>query len=158
MAGITSRPLGATSGAGRRSKESAIISQAQLRRQRGAIERWTALVVLFASFVGTVVAFNGGWPNILALKISIAATLLGVILQVLLTYLEWHYYDVPAISWGARVIDMVTIAAGYGPLVLTPLANYLEGKNAPQPFYIAWLIIGLVSLGIAWYPESRLVE
>ena len=47
-------------------KESAIVTRARLRKQRGAIERWTALVVLFVSFLGTIVALAGGWPTFLA--------------------------------------------------------------------------------------------
>src|SRR5205085_6420165 len=44
-----------------RTKESAVVSRARLRKQRGAVERWTAWVVLFVSFLGTVVALAGGW-------------------------------------------------------------------------------------------------
>lgn len=47
-------------------KESAVISRAQLRQQRGVVERWTAFVVLFISFLGTIVALAGGWPSFLA--------------------------------------------------------------------------------------------
>lgn len=139
-------------------KESAVISRAQLRRQRGKVERYTAWVVLFVSFIASVVAFNGGWSNVLALKFGIAATLLAVGLQILLTYLEWHYYDKPIISWGARLVDTATTALGFGPLALPALTAYLSSRAIPAEVIVSWLIIGIASLGVAWYPESRLVD
>lgn len=141
-------------------KESAVILRAQLQRHRGKVERYSAWIVLFVSFVGSVVAFNGGWLNVAALKISIAGTLAGLILQIALTYLEWHYYDKPAVAWGARSIDTITTAIGYGSLLLVPLVKYFEGKSVSTEgaILIAWLIIGIASFLVAWFPESRLVE
>lgn len=141
-------------------KESAVWSHTQLQKQRGKVERYTAWVVLFISFIGSVVAFNGGWPNVTALKFSIAGTLGGLVLQLVLTYLEWHYHDKRLISWGARVIDTITTAIGYGSLVLTPLTKYLMSKDvSPENAVLgAWAIIVIVSFFVAWYPESRLVE
>lgn len=149
----TSQPIGSG-----RIKESAVISRARLRKQRGAVERWTALVVLFVSFVGTIVALNGGWPSIIALKIGPAAVLGGLAIQGLLTYFEWHYYDRRAISWGARLVDTAFTAVGYGPLLVPPLTVYLAGKSVPSAIYAAWGIAVLVSFLTAWYPESRLVD
>jgi hypothetical protein len=143
-------------------KESAVVSRAQLRRQRGAVERWTAWVVLFVSFLGTIVALSGGWVPFLsslrALHPNWAAVLGGLAIQGLLTFLEWHYFDRRLISWGARIGDAYMTAIGYGPLVVVGLAAALAARGAPAPLYAAWFIIGLVSLGVAWYPESRLVE
>lgn len=150
------------SGPIQRAKESAIVSRATLRRQRGAIERYTAWVVLLISFAGTVVVFAGGWPAFIAswqaLRPSIAAHVGGIAVQALLTYLQWHYYDVRGISWTARVFDAATTALGYGPLFAPWLIEQLAVRDIPAPFYVAWGIIGLVSYGIAWYPESRLVD
>ena len=151
-------------------KESAIVSRARLRRQRGAIERWTAFVVLLVSFLGSVAAFHGGWPpliaSIKALEPHWAALLGGVGIQALLTYLEWHYFDRPWIAWPARIGDALTTALGYGPLVVVGLSTALTPifqPDAATPTVIegdiaAWCIIGIVSLLVAWYPESRLVE
>jgi len=167
MAGVTSKPM-------RDPKESAIITRARLRKQRGSIERWTAWVVLLVSFLGSIAALHGGWPPLIAsirtLQPHWAALLGGLAIQALLTYLEWHYFDVPLIAWLARLFDALTTALGYGPLVegwlrdasialmvsdpseLTTPAIQLQGDIA------AWCIIGIVSLLVAWYPESRLVE
>lgn len=146
---------------GPKTKESAVISRAQLRQQRGAVERWTAWVVLFVSFLGTVVALAGGWESFIAslivLRPSVAALAGGVGLQALLTYLQWHYYDYRMIAWTARGIDTAFTAVGYGPLVLVPLIAFVATWTT-YPLYLAWAIIGIASLVIAWYPESRLVD
>lgn len=145
----------------RSKKESAVLSRAQLRQQRGAVERWTALVILFVSFLGTIVALAGGWPafigSIRTLQPHWAAILGGAAIQGLLTFLEWHYFDRPLIAWGARIGDAYLTAIGYGPLVIGPLSA-LAARYAPQPLYVAWFVVGLASLAVAWYPESRLVD
>lgn len=153
---VESRPLKST-----QVKESAVISRARLRRQRGAVERWTAYVVLFVSFLGTVVALAGGWEpfiaSLIALRPGVAALAGGIGLQALLTFLQWHYYDHRMIAWTARGIDTAFTAVGYGPLVLVPLVAFVATWTT-YPLYLAWAIIGIVSLLIAWYPENRLVD
>jgi hypothetical protein len=143
-------------------KESAVISRARLRKQRGAVERWTAWVVLFVSFLGTVVALHGGWPafiaSLLLLRPNVSALLGGLAIQGALTFLEWHYFDRPLIAWTARAFDTAATAVGYGPLVIVGLTTALLARAVPNAFYVAWGIIGLVSLAVAWYPETRLVD
>jgi hypothetical protein len=144
-------------------KESAIVSRARLRKQRGSIERWTAWVVLFVSFLGTIVWLAGGWPRFLAelwaLNPHLVSPILGgCAIQGLLTFLEWYYADRPLIAWGARVIDAYTTAVGYGPLVIVWLTGALADRAVPLALWVAWSIVGLVSLVTAWYPESRLVD
>lgn len=145
-----------------RGKESAITSRARLRRQRGAIERYTAYVVLFVSFLGTVVALAGGWEpfimSLLAWRPNVAALGGGIGLQALLTYLQWHYFDHKPISWTARLMDAALTAIGWGPLFAPWLNLQLAARAVPEPLYVAWVILGLVALAVAWYPESRLVE
>lgn len=143
-------------------KDSAVVSRARLRKQRGAVERFTAWGVLFISFLGSIVALHGGWPAFLgslaARQPNIAALLGGVLIQLVLTFLEWYYFDRPAIAWGARIADAATTALGYGPLVLAPMVFFLTSRGFETANTIAWAIIGLVSLGVAWYPENRLVD
>ena len=143
-------------------KDSAVVSRARLQRQRGGVERFTAFLVLFLSFIGSVVALHGGWTpfltSVVTLKPNWAALLLGIALQLILTYLEWHYFDRPAIAWSARLVDAGTTALGYGPLFIVPLAAALTSKALPQGDIAAWCIIGIISLLVAWYPENRLVE
>jgi hypothetical protein len=159
---VTSTPLHSQSASRVVGKESAIVRRATLRRQRGAIERATAWIVLFVSVLGTIAAMAGGWvpliASIRALQPNWAAIAGGAAAQALLTYLEWHYFDVPTISWPARIADTAATALGYGPLVAAPLIGALAARDIPLPFLLAWCIILIVSLLIAWYPESRLVE
>lgn len=156
---VTSAPMGSTARTG---KESAIVRRSTLRRQRGTIERYTAWIVLFVSVLGTIAALAGGWTPLIAsivtLKPNWAAIGGGIGIQALLTYMEWHYYDVFFISWPARTADTIATALGYGPLVVVALAAFLAAKGVPSSGYAAWGVIGLVSFLIAWYPESRLVD
>lgn len=152
---VTSKPMSDR-------KDSAVVSRARLRRQRGAIERWTAWTVLLVSFLGSIAALHGGWPPLIASLITLqpnwAALLGGLGIQVLLTFLEWHYFDQPLVAWPARVIDAATTALGYGPLILAPLSAALASQALPQGDIAAWCIIAVISFLIAWYPENRLVE
>lgn len=139
-------------------KQSAIVSRAQLARARGPVERATAWIVLVVSFIGTIVAFHGGWAPILALQFSASAVLGGFLLQSLLTWLQWAYHHNRLLCWGSRIIDATLTAYGYGPLFITALTAYLASRGISESFYVGWLLIGLVSLALAWYPESRLVD
>jgi hypothetical protein len=149
-------------GAAAAHKDSAIVRRATLRRQRGAVERWTAFGVLFISVLGTVATLAGGWlpliAGIRALSPNWAAIAGGAAIQALLTFLQWHYFDRPLVSWPARLADTVLTALGYGPLVVAALIAALAAREVPLPFYAAWGVIGLASLLTAWYPESRLVD
>lgn len=162
MSNITSKPLDNGKVVEGRRKPSAVIGRVTMRRQRGAIERATAWIVLFMSFLGTVVAFHGGWipliESIANWQPNIAAWSFGLALQGVLTFLQWWYYDRKMIAWIARGIDTWLTALGYGPLFLASLMAWLVARGIENPLYLAWGIIGLVSLLAAWYPESRLVD
>jgi hypothetical protein len=150
--------------AARSGKASAIVTRDHLKKQRGLIERTMAWLVLLISFVGAIAALHGGFAPLIASvrsgQYNIAALLGGVLLQLLLTFLEWYYFDIPKIAWGARIVDALTTAIGYGPLFLAPLALFLYNRGADVMTATAgaWAIIGLASLGIAWFPEDRLVD
>lgn len=143
-------------------KPSAVVSRAHLQKQRGVIERVMAWVVLLLSFLGSIVALHGGWPPFIASitdgPIVLGALLGGILLQLVLTFLEWWYFDRLLLAWGARLADTALTAVGYGPLFVPPLATWLAQQGATWPTALAWGIISLVSLGVAWFPESRLVD
>jgi hypothetical protein len=153
---------GAVAPPARHSKESAIIRRATLRRQRGSVERATAWIVLSLSVLGTIATLAGGWTPLIEGVVSRApqwsAIVGGLALQIVLTFLEWYYFDTPIIAWPARTFDTITTMLGYGPLFSAPLLAFLIARGAPMAIYVAWAIIGLVSLAVAWYPESRLVD
>lgn len=139
-------------------KQSAIVSRAQLARARGPVERATAWIVLIVSFIGTIVVFHGGWSPILELRFSISAIIGGFAVQALLTWLQWAYHHNRPLCWSSRIIDAGLTAYGFGPLFVVALTAYLASRSVPWPDVAAWFLIGLVSLGLAWYPESRLVD
>jgi hypothetical protein len=160
---ITSKPLvsppsGERAGEGKKTKQSAVVSRAQLERGRGRVERLTAYIVLLVSFVGTIVALHGGWEVVLTSGLQVRALVGGVLLQVVLTWLQWSYHHIRALCWGSRLVDAALTAYGYGPLFIVALVGYLTERSIPQPLFAGWFILGLVSLLLAWYPESRLVD
>lgn len=143
-------------------KPSAIITREQLKRQRSTIERVIALLVLLVSFIGSIATMHGGFAPMIATIVdhqyNQAAILSGIFIQALVTFLELHYFDIPLIAWGARVVDTATTAIGYGPLFLAQLMILLYNRGITEPTYAAWAIIGLASLAVAWFPETRLVD
>lgn len=153
-------------------KQSAIVSRAQLARSRGTIEKILAYGVLFLSFLGTVVAFHGGWARILNLQISLGAIAAGLLAQLVLTFLQWAYKHNRLLCWGSRLVDAGLTAGGYGSIFVPIFLAFLAGLGvgAEQVVVLPWLgstqvglvgswaIMGLVSLLAAWYPEDRLVD
>lgn len=143
-------------------KQSAVVTRADLRKQRGSVERFMAWLVLLLSFVGSIVALHGGWPPFIASltdgPLQLGALLGGVIVQVVLTFLEWYYFDRALIAWGARLADTALTALGYGPLVAAPLAAWLATYAASGAAALAWFLIFVLSFAVAWFPESRLVD
>lgn len=141
-------------------KQSAIVRRETLDRQRGAFERFSAFVVLFFSFAGTIVALSGGWS---ALRDSpqLAPIVGGLALQGIFTVLQW-WYGAGRGPWRYRVAlcaDSALTAVGYGPLIVPWLGTYLAARGAGQVGdVVAWLIVGVVSLLVAWYPERQLID
>lgn len=155
------RPAARTNG---HHKQSAIVNRATLARSRTTIERSTAWGLLLLSVAGTVAALAGGWPALLAAP-SLAAIVGGLVIQGGLTYLEWAYYHSRVLSGGARLIDAALTALGFGPLFLAALTRFFAAAGvtsviAGQPGAVvaAWGAIAIASYGLAWYPESRLVD
>jgi hypothetical protein len=149
----------------------AIISRARLARSRSSVERATALAVLALSFLGSVVAMHGGdWARLAAWPPAWGLIGAGLLLQAVLTWLQWAYGHIPRVAAPARAADAALTAAGFGPLALAGLAGWLAPMLADRGLLahvaggmttatlIAWAILWLVSLLPAWYPESRLVD
>ena len=133
-----------------------------LRKQRGGIERAAAWLVLLVSFAGSMATLHGGFApmieSIASRQYNVGALLGGAIIQIVLTFLEWWYFDRPLIAGGARLVDAATTAIGFGPLFLAPLASFLHDRGLADPLLPAWGIIIVVSFAVAWFPESRLVD
>lgn len=143
-----------------RRKESAIVTRATLDRQRGAFERMAAIGVLFFSFAGSVAALSGGWAAVRN-EPRIAPIVVGVALQAALTAAEW-WYGAGRGRWRYRValaIDAALTTVGYGPLIVPPLAGYFETKGmADMAAPLAWIVVGGVSLAVAYFPERTLID
>lgn len=149
---------------------SGVVSRAALERSRAPIERWTAWGVLFGSALGAVVTFHGGsWAALLA-EPSPGRIVAGILLQLVLTWLQWAYYRVPVIAYPARALDALTTTIGYGPLLHGIVSGWLVAGGASAapllpglgPWSAAasstWVLLYLLALVPAWYPESRLVR
>lgn len=141
-------------------KQSAIVSRATLDRQRGAFERFSAFVVLFFSFAGTIAALSGGW-SALRTDPQIAPIVGGLVLQGIFTAAEW-WYGAGRGVWIYRLTlcaDSALTAIGYGPLIVPWLGAYLVARGAGQlGDVLAWLLVGVASLLTAWYPERQLID
>lgn len=141
-------------------RQSAILTRAMLDRQRGAFERFSALAVLFFSFVGTVAAFSGGWTALVDAP-HIAPIVGGLAVQTVLTAAQW-WYGAKRGPWRYRIallIDTGLTTAGYGPLIVPWLGAYFTTRGAGElgeP--IAWVVTALLAAGIAWYPEQTLID
>src|SRR5262249_19920667 len=141
-------------------KQSAIVRRETLDAQRGAFERFSAFGVLFFSFAGTIAALSGGWTA-LAEHPQIASIAGGVVTQLALTVAGW-WYGAGREGWRYRIalaIDAALTAAGYGPLIVPWLTSYLAAHGiGDAALYLAWGIVGGVSLLIAYYPERILID
>jgi hypothetical protein len=171
MSQVTSKPMeNGRAEQEKTQKASAVVTRGQLAKSRGKVERLLAFGILVISFLGTVVALHGGWEPILNLQISLGACGGGILIQSILTYVQWTYKHNRRLSWGSRLIDAYFTATGYGPVFVPALALWFVARGVSKelvtlPWFgalsaailCAWAIVGLVSLLAAWYPEDRLV-
>ena len=133
-------------------KQSAILTRAQLDKQRGAFERFSALGLLFFSFAGTIAALSGGWTALRS-DPHPAPIVGGITLQLTLTAME-YWYGAGRGAWRYRValcVDAALTTVGYGPLFVPFLAPWLASHGlgemaAPG----AWLIVAVAAFLLAW--------
>jgi hypothetical protein len=142
-------------------RQSAVVSRAQLARSRGWFERSLAGLVLLVSYLGTVFVFAGGVAALLADPWQPTPWLAALLVQGLLTALQWWYKQVAPLHpvyCLSLACDMIATVWGYGWVVAPPLALWLLARGAPEPALVAWLIVALASGFAAWYPERTLVD
>ena len=161
---LSSRPIKSP-----RNKPTAIINQDTAEWAAIHTIRWSSIGVLVASFVGTIVALNGGVPQLPVsglLKfwtwVSPIAVLGGVIIQGLCTTLEWGFrkrrsdprYFVPLI------FDFGGTYLGYAPLLVPFLANGFTraGIGGIAATIIGHIGVALLSILAAYYPEQNLID
>lgn len=141
-------------------KQSAIVRRETLDAQRGAFERFSAFFVLFFSFAGTIAALSGGWTALRTAPAP-APILGGLALQGVFTVVEW-WYGAGRNPWlyrAALCADSALTAVGYGSLIVSWLSAYLAARGAGEiGDVLAWIVVGIASLLVAWYPEKRLID
>src|SRR5687768_14916220 len=84
--------------------------------------RWTSLIVLAASFLGTIMAINGRWPTSWQVwrEVSVVALVAGVAFQGIFTLFQWGFrkrrtdprYFVPFL------LDVAATYLGYSVLLV----------------------------------------
>ncbi len=151
-----------------RIKPSAIVEGRRLQRWQPSIERGAGCVLLTTSFVGSVVAFNGGWDetfqrswNYQEWTVTPFAVGVGVLLQLLCTLVEWVYAgrrrSLPYLT--ALVVDAGSSLYGFLQVLYPPL---LTALLLVAPLWLAGALAGLCSLTVvvllAILPEYILVE
>ena len=147
-----------------RRKASAVVNGRDLDRLQGPFERLIGWGLLVLSFVGSVLALNGGalWP------VAIEAIIGGFALQALLTVVEWiwgirrrglQWYNGAAIllgtgltvyGWAAILIPSMTALWGRLP--------QLVAVDPQAPTVAAWVLLGALALLNEVLPEYILVD
>lgn len=134
------------------------IRRQSLRQQRQWITWYLAWSLMLLGFVGTIVTANGGWGQLLSGRFSWNMTILAFALQVILTYVQWAWYDIRPLAYFSRTIDALFTALGYGSVIYVYAIDYFNGYDLFFVSVIYWLITFVLSVFIAWYPEYRLVR
>jgi hypothetical protein len=117
-------------------------------------------MLLLLSFAGTIAALSGGWTA-LRTDPRMAPIVGGIAAQIVLTATE-YWYGAGRGPWRYRAAlccDAVLTTLGYGPLFVPWLTDYLAahgtGELAPA---LAWAIVGVAALLLAWWPEKTLID
>ena len=126
--------------------------------------RWTSLVVLAISFIGTIMAFNGSWPTSWRLweHVSLVAVIAGVLLQGFCTLMEWanRRNHLSPQYLGPLLLDVGSTYVGFAPIFAPLFLRGLERATLPSSMaqVIAHLAVVLMAWWFAYYPEQNLVR
>lgn len=147
-----------------RAKPTAIISGQTAEAAANITIRWTSLIVLAGSFVGTIAAINGRWPTSWDFwrEVSPIAIIAGLIFQSIFTLFQWGFrkrrtdprYFVPFL------LDVAATYIGYAVLLVPLFTAAFERTGLPAPFptVLAHAGVLLLSIFAAYYPEQNLVD
>jgi hypothetical protein len=147
-----------------RRKDTAIINGRSLIKAQTPLEQFVAATLLILSFIGAVLAFNGGklWP------LMWYAVLGGIALQCPVTCVEWIYH--PARNginrWYAIafVFGAGSTVLGFGPILLPPLVGVFAGLSLPMVYGVpgatmaGGIVLVVLSAILEMAPESILVD
>jgi hypothetical protein len=149
-------------------KASAIFRSQTFEALQPWIERVVGGVLLLSSFLGSVVAFNGGWERTFQQSweptrwtIAPIAIILGLSVQIGCTLVEWAYHR-RRLSWQyllALLVDSGSTLYAFLPVLYTPIFASISGI---VPWIIAaglaWVVSLAVVLIAAIMPEHILVD
>ncbi len=132
------------------------------------IERVVGGVLLLASVVGSVVAFNGGWEatfhtswDVQRWTIAPLAVSAGLGIQIVCTLVEWAYRR-RRLSWQyllALLVDSGSTLYAFLPVLYAPIFGSLAGMLWPiVASGVAWIVSLAVVLIAAIMPEHILVD
>lgn len=149
-------------------KPSAVFRSATFEAFQPWIERVVGCVLLLASFVGSVVAFNGGWERSFHTSwdpsqwtIAPIALGAGFGVQIACTLVEWAYRR-HRLSWQyllALAVDSGSTLYAFLPVLYIPIVGSLTGiVPAMVAMGVAYLMSLAVVLVAAIMPEHILVE
>jgi hypothetical protein len=149
-------------------KASAVFSGDTFEALQPWIERVVGCVLLLASVVGSVVAFNGGWEATFHTSwdyqqwtIAPLALGAGLGIQVVCTLVEWAYRR-RRLSWQyllALLVDSGSTLYAFLPVLYAPIFGSLAGTLWPMVASGVALMVSLaVVLIAAIMPEHILVD
>ncbi len=148
----------------RRKHPTAVVSAAAVERVANRTIQVSSFVVLAGSFIGTIMAINGRWPDQWDFwkDVSPIAVIAGIAIQSFCTLMEWGSRRKRfSLRYGFPfLIDVVGTYIGYAALFVPMLvAGFLTARMAPTLALVVSHIIVLVgSVFVAYWPEMNLVE
>ena len=163
---VRSRPITAE-----QRKDTAIVRGETVDKAAIGIMRYGAIVLLAVSFVGSVVALNGGWQPVIDAwprpwqGVNLLAAVVGVGLQSWLTMIQWHRrHNKRSLLYITHLaIDASLTFIGYYPILVPFFASGfmklgIEVQNAQYAQYAAFALTAILALILAKIPEEMLVD
>jgi hypothetical protein len=139
----------------------AIFSARRLARQQTGFEQFMAVVLLFVSLIGSIIAGGGGVERWAAGEFLIWTALAAFALQCVLSYVQYVY----CAHWGswqyliAVSVSLALTLVGYWPLAHPWLVDALIWARVPAataPYWAGGLLV-IVGLGVDLFPERTFV-
>jgi hypothetical protein len=160
---VRSKPIGDA-----RRKDTAVIRGETVDKAAIGIMRYGAIVLLAVSFVGSVVALNGGWAPIIEawpkpwLGVSVLAAVVGIGLQAWLTMIQWHkrHNKLSLLYITHLTIDATLTFLGFYPILVPFLTGGFDklGLEAQSAQNAAFALTAVLAFILAKIPEEMLVD
>jgi hypothetical protein len=160
---VRSKPIGDA-----RRKDTALIRGETVDKAAVGIMRYGAIALLAMSFLGSVVALNGGWQPIIEawpkpwLGVSVLAAVVGVGLQSWLTMIQWHkrHNKLSLLYITHLTIDATLTFLGYYPILVPFFAGGFTkiSLSTSEAQYAAFALTAVLALILAKIPEEMLVD